>query len=209
MTKLWADQPFILTPTPTETDGVGKFPSLLLYSQKFNQLQLSKEVIMVATEMCLAHNIMIRNLNAIYLQCEQVTKPEDVKDFIRFCQVVLEAIHTHHDHEEQFFFPLVAEYTGEKDVMQANVIQHRAFEEGLKRFEEYIIGATPETYDGKKVKKAVDGFGQILAVHLGDEIQTLIGLEKYGGDKLAGPWEKFNKKILEDVIKDKVYLSLN
>jgi len=93
--------------------------------------------------------------------------------------------------------------------MEANVIQHRAFEKGLKKFEEYITSATPETYDGKKVKKAVNGFGQILAVHLSDEIQTLIGLEKYGGDKLADPWEKFNKKILEDVIKDKVYLSLN
>jgi hypothetical protein len=92
--------------------------------------------------------------------------------------------------------------------MEAKVRQHRAFEKGLKKFEEHVTSATPETYDGKKVKKAVGGFGQILAVHLSDEIQTLIGLQKYGGDKLADPWEKFNKKILEDVIKDKVYLSL-
>jgi hypothetical protein len=52
------------------------FPTLVW--KYFNQLQLSKEVVTVATEMCLAHNIMIRNLNAIYLQCEHVTKPEDV-----------------------------------------------------------------------------------------------------------------------------------
>jgi hemerythrin-like domain-containing protein len=127
-----------------------------------------------------------------------------VRDFIRFCQTVLEAIHTHHDHEEEFFFPMVAEYTGEKDIMEANIIQHRAFEAGLKKFEEYIYHASPETYDGKEVKKAVDGFGKVLEVHLRDEIQTLLGLEKYGGEKLGEPWESFNKKILEDVIKDKV-----
>ena len=103
-------RPTIQTNTDADRDRWSRqisFPTLVW--KFFNQLQLSNEVVTVATEMCLAHNIMIRNLNAIYLQCEQVTKPEDVTDFIRFCQVVLEAIHTHHDHEEQLFFPLVAE----------------------------------------------------------------------------------------------------
>jgi hemerythrin-like domain-containing protein len=170
-------------------------------------LQISKEVLMVATQMCLAHNMMVRNLNAIYLQCEQVSNPKDVTDFIVFCQTTLEEIHVHHSLEETFFFPLVAEYTGEKDIMEANVSQHHAFEEGLKKFEDYIYNATPETYNGNEVKRMVDSFGEILAVHLRDEIPTLLGLEKYGGDKLIVAWEKLNKKVLAS-IEDKVIRSL-
>lgn len=183
MTKLWADQPFKLIPTPTATETEG----------------LSKEVAEVATEMCLAHNVMVRNLNAIHLQCEQVTKPEDVTDFILFCQTSLEEIHTHHATEEDFFFPQVAEYTGEKNIMEANITQHHAFEKGLKDFEEYIYNATPETYDGKKVKEMLDRFVEILVVHLSDEIQTLLALDKYGGEKLGPIWAQFNKKILAQV----------
>jgi hemerythrin-like domain-containing protein len=200
MTKLWADQPFKLIPTPTatETEGVGKLPPPL-YILEANQWQLSKEVAGVATEMCLAHNVMVRNLNAIHLQCEQVTKPEDVTDFILFCQTSLEEIHTHHATEEDFFFPQVAEYTGEKNIMEANITQHHAFEKGLKDFEEYIYNATPETYDGKKVKEMLDRFVEILVVHLSDEIQTLLALDKYGGEKLGPIWAQFNKKILAQV----------
>ena len=40
----------------------------------------------VATEMALAHNIMVRNLNAIYLQAEGVKEPKDIADFLIFCR---------------------------------------------------------------------------------------------------------------------------
>jgi hypothetical protein len=151
---------------------------------------------------------MIRNLNAIYLQCEQVIKTEDKEDFIRYCQTSLEEIHAHHTLEEEFFFVQVAEYTGEKDIMDVNISQHRAFETGLKNFEEYIYKTTPETYDGKEIKKAVDNFVPILVVHLTDEIHTLFGLEKYDKKKLKDAWDFFNKAILDN-IKDKVYPPLS
>jgi len=180
MTRAWADKPFKLIPSPAEPETNG----------------ISKEIVHIATEMALAHNMMVRNLNAIYQQCEGVSKPEDIKDFILFCQFSAEEIRTHHSFEEKYLFPQVAEYTGQKDIMEANLQQHHAFEEGMKHWDEYVIAATPETYDAKKVKQLVDDFGQILAVHLADEIPTLLGLEKYGPEGLVKAWNELNDKIL-------------
>jgi hypothetical protein len=176
MTKVWADQPFSLIPTPTEaqTKGVRNLPPTILYP-KTNQSEFCKEVIAVAREMCLAHNAMIRNINAIYLQCEQVTEPTDQADFI----------------------------------MQANIEQHRAFDAGLQIFEDHIYKLTPEKYDGGgELKRLLEGFAKVLVIHLSDEIQTLLALQKYGGDKLGTVFENYNKKVMASV-KDKVCSSLS
>lgn len=178
-------------------------PSIPLIPQETKQLQLSKEVIWVATEMCLAHNVLILNLNAIYLQCEQVTQPKDVADFLIFCQASIEEMRTHHEMEEKSFFPWIAEYTGEKDIMTANLEQHHAFEGALKKLEEYLYAATPKVYDGKRVKKLLEDFAVELVPHLNDEIPTLLALEKYGGKQLGVVYERFNKQILSSV-KNKV-----
>lgn len=153
--------------------------------------------------MCLAHNAMIRNINAIYLQCEQITVPKDQADFIIFCQAAIEVIHTHHQMEEANFFPQIAEYTGEPDIMEKNIEQHRAFDTGLTIFEEHIYKLTPESYDGAELKRLLEGFAKVLVVHLSDEIQTLLALQKYGGEKLAPIFENFNKNVMNSV-KDKV-----
>lgn len=160
---------------------------------------MSKQTVKVATEMCLAHNIMVRSLNSIYHQCEGVSKPEDVKDFIIYCQTLVEEIEMHHHFEEIVLFPEIAEYTGEKDIMEANVTQHHAFHAGLEKFHEYIYKATFETYDGKEVKRMMEEFGPTLAVHLSDEIVTLLGLDKYGGEKLAVAWDHVEKAILSNL----------
>jgi len=186
MANPWADQPFSLIPTPTEEQ-----------TKDFD-----KVVIAVAREMCLAHNAMIRNLNAIYLQCEQITVPKDQADFIIFCQAAIEVIHTHHQMEEANFFPQIAEYTGEPDIMEKNIEQHRAFDTGLTVFEGYIYKLTPEKYDAVELKRLLDGFAKVLVVHLSDEIQTLLALQKYGGEKLAPIFENFNNGVMK-AVKDK------
>jgi hypothetical protein len=153
--------------------------------------------------MCLAHNVLILNLNAIYLQCEQVTQPKDVVDFVIFCQASIEEMRTHHDMEEKSFFPWIAQYTGEKNIMDVNIEQHHAFEAALKKLEAYLYALLPEVYDGKQVKKLLEDFAVALVPHLNDEIPTLLALEKYGGEKLGLVYERFNKQILASV-KDKV-----
>lgn len=89
--------------------------------------------------------------------------------------------------------------------METNVAQHHAFEEGLKRFGEYVYGIKPEEYDPKAFKEILDSFTPALARHMNDEIPTLLALEKYGADKLMQTWKDLEKKILAQAI-DPVFL---
>jgi len=157
--------------------------------------------------MSLAHNILLLNLNSIYLQCEQVTEPKDIADFIIYYQCSIEEIHTHHEIEEENLFPQIAKYSGEEDIMATNLEQHHAFEASLARLETYLALVTPETYNGKWLKSLVETFGNKLEPHLTHEIVTLLGLEKYGGEKLGKLFTEFNAKIIPS-IKDKVRLSI-
>jgi hemerythrin-like domain-containing protein len=153
--------------------------------------------------MALAHNVMVRNLNAIYLQASNITDPKDISDFLIFCQTCYEAIHHHHHCEEEFFFPWIEEYTGEKGIMERNVEQHKAFDAGAEKFKDYTYSVTPASYDGEKLKGIIDDFGPALTAHLTDEIQTLLSLDKYGAEKLEKAWHELDKKAL-DGIEDKV-----
>lgn len=153
--------------------------------------------------MCLAHNTFIRSLNAMVLQCEQVTKPQDKADFIVFCQAAIEVIHTHHEMEEITFFPAVADYTGVPDIMERNVEQHRAFQAGLEGFEEHIYKLTPDKYDGSELKRMLDSFTPTLVEHLSDEIATLLSLQQYNADPLKTILKKMDKEVMDE-IKDKV-----
>lgn len=105
--------------------------------------------------------------------------------------------------EEANFFPQIAEYTGEPDIMQRNIEQHRAFDAGLTTFDEYIYKLKPEKYDGAELKRLLEGFAKVLVVHLSEEIETLLGLQKYGGEKLGPIFKNFNDNVLKEV-KDKV-----
>lgn len=87
--------------------------------------------------------------------------------------------------------------------MEINVEQHRAFDAGAERFKEYTYNVTPETYDGKKLKSIVDDFGPALTTHLSAEIQSLLALDRFGGEKLEKVWNDLDKKVIEN-IKDKV-----
>ena len=208
MTKPWANGPYTLLATPSEdlAKKVGK-NALSLYLQTTNDTQYSKEAIWVATDMSLAHNILLLNLNSIYLQCEQVVEPADIADFLIYCQCSIEEIHTHHDLEELHLFPEIVAYSGEKDIMTINLEQHHAFEASLTTLEKYLTETTPQTYVGTELKKLVEVFADELVPHLTDEIVTLLELDKFGGEKLGKLWTEFNEKILPS-IKDKVRLLL-
>jgi len=157
--------------------------------------QISKETLKVATEMSLAHNLLLRQLNAIYLQCTSVTLAQDKSDFLVFSQTWWQGIHHHHSAEERYFFPWIEEYTGEKGIMEKNVEQHEAFGKGLEEFKAYVFATDASIYDGKKLRAIIDGFGNILAQHLREEISTLLELEKYGGKNLAKAWANLEEKV--------------
>jgi hemerythrin-like domain-containing protein len=180
---------------------------VLNFGERLKELifsQISADTVGVATEMTLAHNLLLRNLNAIYLQATGVKEPADIADFITMCQIWWETVHHHHSTEEELFFPVIEEYTGEKGLMEVNVNQHAAFEAGVERFKVYVFKVTPETYDGKIVKEIIKDFGPVLHKHLTEEIDSLLALDKFGGDKLEKTYRELDAKIVASIT-DKVF----
>jgi hemerythrin-like domain-containing protein len=148
--------------------------------------------------MALAHNLMIRYLNSIYLQASGVEKTKDISDFLFYCQTWCSTIHEHHEGEEKGFFPRIDEYSGEKGVMEDAVDEHKTFTPGLNDFQEYVGHQTkPEEYDGKKIRSLIDAFAPALVKHLRAEISKLIEVgEKFGGDKIQTTFDTFEAELL-------------
>jgi len=150
--------------------------------------------------MALAHNVLIRTLNCIYLQAPNVKLEKDIADFIIFMNSWAIAIHEHHANEEELFFPWLEEYIGEKDYLHKNVEQHHAFAPGLQTFSDYVTALKEgkETYDSIKIRRIIDSFGSILSQHLKDEIKSFEDLEQFG-DKID--WKTWNKRVSDTAVK--------
>jgi hemerythrin-like domain-containing protein len=155
--------------------------------------------------MTLVHNLLIRGLNCIYLQAPFI--PAELKpDFINFMHAWTVAIHHHHMGEEEKYFPWLEEDIGIPGCMQTSVDQHHEFEPGLKAFEAYVVAVKEgkEQYDGQKVRGFIDDFAAILAKHLAEEIEALVGLEKF--DTID--WVAYNKRVAADAVANADTVSL-
>ncbi|KAK0102007.1 hypothetical protein ONS96_005975 [Cadophora gregata f. sp. sojae] len=188
--KPWVDGPIPLMSPPKKT------------------AEYHPETINVATLMTLAHNIFIRSLNAMYLQCAHIHKPTDIANFLVFCKAFYIALHHHHWGEEQFFFPAIEKYTKVSGIMEANVRDHQAFDAGLEKFREYVETVKPEEYDAVKFKELLDGFATVLESHLRAEIGTLLGLDKYGGEELKTASDELEKAVMKDMKNQDLVLPL-
>jgi hypothetical protein len=80
--------------------------------------------------------------------------------------------------------------------MDTNLDQHHAFEEGLKRFGGYVYSVKADQWDREIFKVLLDSFLPALTTHLREEIETLLDLDKYGGEKLKKAFGDMEKKIL-------------
>ncbi|KAH7312948.1 hypothetical protein BKA65DRAFT_149307 [Rhexocercosporidium sp. MPI-PUGE-AT-0058] len=181
--KQWVDGPIPLMSPPKQTP------------------EYSPETIKVATEMTLAHNVFLRNLNAMYLQCTHIHTPTDIADFLTFSKAFYLALHHHHWGEEKFFFPAVEKYTEKPGLMSTNVNQHQAFDVGLEAFHGYVekVRMGEEEYDGVRFRELLNGFGGVLETHLREEIGTLLELEQFGGGKLKGAWDELERAVMNDI----------
>ncbi|KAI1360613.1 hemerythrin HHE cation binding domain-containing protein [Xylaria arbuscula] len=180
MPPVYADHPFSLVTTPTSQLRNGEKPN---------------EFVTAATHMALAHNLMIRALNAMYLQAPHVQSQQE-KPFLQFAELWYRVVEHHHRTEEEIFFPMLEEMTGEKGVMQENSKQHDAFQAGLGTFISYVRQCISQEkgYSGEELVHILDGFAPVLCQHFLDEIPTLLALEKYG-DKVKGFFAKFVAEV--------------
>lgn len=89
----------------------------------------------------------------------------------------------HHDGEEEIFFPEMNEKTGVPGLMDGNVAEHAVFHDGLVAYKAYLesVLAKREEFDGGKLRGIMDGFMADLTSHLHNEIDSLVGLQKYEG----------------------------
>ncbi|KAK4502732.1 hypothetical protein PRZ48_006158 [Zasmidium cellare] len=177
MSSPWADQPYSLIST-----------------QAFSK-DTSHAAYYVATQMALAHNGILRGLNAIYIQAPHIPK-DAVQDFLIYCQCWCESMHHHHDGEEENFFPNLEKVTGTKGLMERNVEQHRTFTPGFEAFQEYANKCRVEKYEGSKIRSLVEAFAEPLKLHLHEEIDTLRALDKYDSAKVRQAYKDFEKIVM-------------
>jgi hemerythrin-like domain-containing protein len=95
-------------------------------------------------------------------------------------------LHAHHEGEEAILFPGIERLSGEKGIMEANIEQHKAFHDGLDAFGKHCdaLVANPKNFNGQQILQLIDAFGSVLTQHLTEEIDTLLGLRRFGEEKM-------------------------
>lgn len=148
--------------------------------------------------MALAHNGILRGLNAIYLQATNIPSKDlnTIQDFLTYCQCWCESMHHHHDAEETSFFRNIELLFGVNGLMTSNVEHHRAFTSGFDLFYEYFRTCPPEDYNGQRLVSLIEGFADHLTRHLKDEIDTLRALNKYDSVLLRKAYNDFEKLLM-------------
>ncbi|KAI1412111.1 hemerythrin HHE cation binding domain-containing protein [Hypoxylon sp. FL1857] len=180
MSSVYANGPFQLLTTPTYQLSEGEKPN---------------EFVNAATHMALVHNLIIRSLNAMYLQAPHISAEQE-KPFLQFAELWYRVVEHHHRTEEEILFPMLEEMSGDEDVMKENTKQHDAFQTGLALFASYVRQclAHEKKFNGEEMVRAFHRFAPILWQHLSDEIPTLIGLERYGA-RTSGFYAKFAAEV--------------
>ena len=66
---------------------------------------------------------------------------------------------------------------------------------GLDEFRVYVNSVKVDEYDGVKLRGIVNRFGEVLCLHLKEEIASLMALERFGEEKLSRTWDELEKKF--------------
>jgi hemerythrin-like domain-containing protein len=154
--------------------------------------------------MTLAHNMIIRHLNAIYLQATGVTGPVDTRDFLFFCKTWLTELHGHHDGEESILFPMLDKYTGvASGAMGEAEEQHGTFRDGVDEMAAYVertsMGTNLSEYSGRELRRIICGFAPPLMRHLREEPGQLLAIgERVGGAGLKRVWDEFEARLIRE-----------
>ncbi|CAI0655743.1 unnamed protein product [Colletotrichum noveboracense] len=185
--KPWADGPFIL------------IRSARVGSQKGVKTTGARRM---AEDMIIIHNMIIRIINTVYLQCINVEKsPSDVRDFVSYAIEWAKMVEEHHHTEERDVFPAIEKMAEAPGLMEANIAQHEAFTGGLHEYLSYLEkvqkgeGEGEEAYSGVKLKGIIDSFMPGLRQHLSDEIDTLLKLGEYDVE-----WDEWFERLMKELL---------
>ncbi|KAF6830684.1 hemerythrin HHE cation binding domain-containing protein [Colletotrichum musicola] len=200
--KPWADGPFALLSSSMAGVKVCE-PTILSMADKADDFDVQKDVKTrgsdrMAEDMIVIHNLIIRIINTVYLQCVNVEhSPDDVQDFVSYALEWGKMVEEHHHTEETEVFPEIERMAGVPGLMAANVAQHEAFSSGLYEYMEFLskVQRHKEAYTGERLKSIIDSFMPVLRQHLSDEIETLLKLRDYDCD-----WEDWFDKLVKRLL---------
>lgn len=194
----WADEPYPLIATPAAKDVKVRDTYPVALIQLLTMFQASSGSIYVATSMALAHNIMIRYINSIYLQATGFNAKAETEAFLLYCRAFCTILNEHHDGEEKIFFPKIDSFATTKGTMEQCVEEHHAFEAGFKKFEKYVTETAVQDYRGEDLRVIIHDFGPALLTHLHSEISTLLVVgEKYGGEKIQKAFDEWEAETIK------------
>ncbi len=82
--------------------------------------------------------------------------------------------------------------------MDQNISQHHAFEAGIEAWSQYTtecLNIDQSKFEVAHFTKLIDDFAPILVDHLGEEIKTLLALDKYDSVGVREAWGIFDKAM--------------
>ena len=177
-------------------DGSNNHPFTLIWSTgRKDHPELEKHrCAYMATIMAEIHNVIIRALNSAYANAGNV-KPgtKEAADLLQYSQIICEMIQTHHDWEETSYYPAVEAFAKQPGILQQNIEQHQAFEEGVHKFHEYCKGASKAEYTTVDFRTLINKFSQPLNRHFHEEpalFYSLGHLDSEGLDRVFLEQEK-------------------
>lgn len=134
--------------------------------------------------MAFAHNAMLRGLNALYLQAEQVSESQDIGDFLFFLRSWAGWVSHHHVLEETQMFPQFEKVIGQPNFLEGNVQEHHTFQPVLKELLAYGTETKPENYQASTVCDLIERMAPSFRGHLANEITSLMSMAPYDGPAL-------------------------
>ena len=113
-----------------------------------------------------------------------------------FAQICCEVLDTHHDWEENSYFPALETVAGKPGLFQGDVEQHHAFHAGLKKFEKYCQETTKEDFSSQKFRALIEAFAPALSKHLHEEPPTFLKLKDVDSDELTRVYLEQEKVVM-------------
>ncbi|KAL7410376.1 hypothetical protein BDY24DRAFT_400332 [Mrakia frigida] len=122
-------------------------------------------------EMSNIHVALWNGLDQVYRHAPFVVGPEERLAFSQFASSVVHAIDTHHDLEEEYYFPSLEVAIS----MQTNLEGHASFDDGIRALKFYLRACLvdPSIFDAQTITDIIDLFAVHLASHFADELNTL------------------------------------
>ena len=153
----------------------------------------------MAHEMTCVHNTFTRGFNSILVQGPHVPsakqpgyKAKDVRDLLTFTDCLLLSLHHHHESEENVLFPALERESAAPGYLSAATEGHATFHDGFNALWAYVKETLdePERWTWVETQKLFDVFMPALMIHLTEEIDLLLTMEKFEEAGLRKAWDE-------------------